>query len=169
MPRRPPKIELSARVRAFLDAVTRSRTSEQRVVERARIVTLSAEGVSSIEQARRLGVDRQRVDRWRGRWKDVSVELSSAEAEGITDNELVARIDAALDDAPRSGAPPKFSAEQVTQLIALACEAPADGGLPLNRWTPAALATEAVKRGIVATISPRHLDRILKRGRSAAS
>ena len=69
-----------------------------------------------------------------------------------------------LADKYRSGTPPKFTAEQLTALIALACERPEALGLPVNRPTPAELAREAVKRGIVESISPRHLDRILKRG-----
>jgi transposase len=164
VPRPPPKIELTPRQRALLDALIRSRTSEQRLVERARVVAMSADGVASIDQANRLGVHRQRVDRWRRRWKALSAELTAAEMEGLTDEELRERVEAALDDAARSGAPPTFSAEQIAQIIALACEKPADSGLPISRWTPAALATEAVKRGIVGSISPRHLDRILKRG-----
>lgn len=169
MPRVAPPIELTDRQRRLLDAMTRSRTAEQRLVERARIITMSAEGVLNVEQARRLGVDHQRIERWRRRWRRVAPELDTAELEGASDAELQARIEAALDDAARSGAPPIFSAEQITQIIALACEKPEDNNVPLSRWTPAALATEAVKRGIVASISPRHLDRILKRGRSKAT
>ncbi|MBV9603236.1 MAG: helix-turn-helix domain-containing protein [Chloroflexi bacterium] len=33
-----------------------------------------------------------------------------------------------LADAPKPGAPPKFTPEQICQIIALACEKPADCG-----------------------------------------
>ena len=55
-------------------------------------------------------------------------------------------------------------AEQLTQIIAVACEQPEECGRPVTHWTPKELADEVVKRGIVDTISPRHVDRLLKRG-----
>jgi hypothetical protein len=142
-------ITLTQRQRVILDAMTRSRTAEQRLVERARIVTMSADGVLNVEQGRKLGVDHQRIERWRRRWRKVVPDLAAAEERGASDAELHALIEAALDDA-------------------VACEKPEECDVPTSRWTPAALATEAVKRGIVASISPRHLDRLLKRGRSTA-
>ena len=38
-------------------------------------------------------------------------------------------------------------------MIALACELPAEHGLPLSRWSSQELAREAVARGIVEQIS----------------
>lgn len=169
MARQAPRVRLTPRLRGVLDALTRSRKEEQRLVERARIVAMCADGLSNIDQARHLGVDVHRIDRWRRRWIEVTDALFTAESEGASDSELRDRVVDVLNDAPRSGAPATFSAEQVTLLIALACESPADLELPINRWTPAELAREAVKRGIVASISPRHLDRILKRGGSTAA
>jgi hypothetical protein len=55
-----------------------------------------------------------------------------------------------LADAPRSGIAPTFTAEQVCQIIALACEPPP---AHWSHWTRAALSEEAVKRGIVEPIS----------------
>lgn len=72
-------------------------------------------------------------------------------------------------DEPRQGAPVKFTAEQVVQIMALACEAPQACGLPISQWSGQELATEAVKRGIVETISPRSVERFLKRSRFKTS
>jgi putative transposase len=55
------------------------------------------------------------------------------------------------------------------QIIALACESPSEAGRPVSHWTPAELADEAVKRGIVEEISPRSVGRFLKRGYSTTS
>ncbi|MDQ7029033.1 MAG: helix-turn-helix domain-containing protein [Ardenticatenia bacterium] len=56
--------------------------------------------------------------------------------------------------SPRSGgAPPRFTEEQRRQIIELARTHPRDLGLPYNRWTLHKLAEEAVRRGIVKTIS----------------
>ena len=46
-----------------------------------------------------------------------------------------------------------FPPAQVAEVKALACELPAQTGVPLSRWSAAELAVEAVKRGIVATIA----------------
>lgn len=72
-------------------------------------------------------------------------------------------------DEPRQGAPVKFTAQQVVQIMALACELPQASGLPISQWSGRELATEAVKRGIVETISPRSVERFLKRSRFKTS
>jgi hypothetical protein len=46
-----------------------------------------------------------------------------------------------------------FPPAQVAEVKALACELPAEKGVPLSRWSTAELAREAVIRGIVATIA----------------
>jgi hypothetical protein len=74
-----------------------------------------------------------------------------------------------LADKPRSGAPPTFTPEMITQIIALALQDPEEVGRPITHWTPAELADEAVRQGIVASISPRTVGRFLKRGRPQAS
>lgn len=86
-------------------------------------------------------------------------ESEAAEAAGATDQDLEKLIIGVLTDVTRSGAPPRFSAEQIAGIIALACEPPADSGLPVFHWTPSELAREAAQRGIVVSISPRQLDR----------
>ena len=78
-------------------------------------------------------------------------------------------IAAALADAPRPGAPATFTAEQIVQIINLACRPPEQLGRPVAAWTPRELADEAVQQGIVATISPRSVERFLGRGRPPAA
>ncbi len=46
-----------------------------------------------------------------------------------------------------------FPPAQVAEIKALACELPAELGVPLSRWSSAEIAREAVDRGIVAEIS----------------
>ena len=65
-------------------------------------------------------------------------------------------------DEPRSGCPGKFTAEQLTGLIALACEPPEKSGRPITHWTGKELAEEAVARGIVDSISPSQVNRYLR-------
>ncbi|UXE62083.1 MAG: hypothetical protein KA717_04265 [Woronichinia naegeliana WA131] len=54
-----------------------------------------------------------------------------------------------------------FSLEQILQLFAIACEPPADYDRPLSHWTARELADEMLKQGIVESISPRHVGRLL--------
>jgi putative transposase len=131
------------------------------------VVLWSAAGKTTVEQAGALGVDPQRVSRWRHRWDDSSEKLAAAEATVEADDKLEAMILEVLSDEERSGAPAKFSAEQLAEIIALACQEPMTLGLPVTHWTPRELALAAQERGIVASISPRHIARFFGGGRSA--
>lgn len=61
-------ITLPETTRATLEGWIRAGTTPQRVVQRARIVLLAAEGVSNSEIARRVGVSRPTVLLWRERF-----------------------------------------------------------------------------------------------------
>lgn len=156
-------VVVTARQRKVLEALVRAKLTPQQLAERCRIVLMSAAGRLNAHQADELGVDRQRVRRWRRRWAGAEQVLADAEAEGATDKDLEALILRMLADNARSGTPPKFTPEQVASIIALACEPPEDSGVPVSHWTPPELAREAVKRGIVDGISPRQVDRFLAR------
>ena len=154
-------VTVTASERRLLEPLARAKTAPQRLVERCRIVLLSAEGWANEAQADELGIDRQCVRRWRHRWARARPALLAAEKRGASDKDLEKLIIGILDDDERCGAPPKFTPEQITGIIALACEPPADSGLPVSHWTPPELAREAIKRGIVESISPRQVDRFL--------
>jgi len=127
---------------------------------------MSSKGINNEEQGRRLGVDRQRVRRWRVRWSSFQERLQAAEASGASNADLIAILREALGDAPRPGGPKRFTAEQVAQIISVACEPPSDHGLPVSHWTPRDLAAVVMARGIVDTISERQVRRFLERATS---
>jgi putative transposase len=154
-------VAVTPRQKELLEALTRTKLAAQQLVERCHIVLMSAEGRTNEAQADELGVDRQRVRRWRHRWAREWESLAAAEDKGATGKDLEKLVIGVLTDDARSGAPAKFSPEQVVAIIALACEPPADSGLPVSHWTPPELAREAIKRGIVESISPRQVDRFL--------
>jgi transposase len=157
------EITVSPRQWAILEGWTRKKASTpHRVVERARLILMSAQGVCNVEQGRRLRVDRQRARRWRRRWAESQERLDAAEREGASDKDLTKLLHDMLSDRERSGTPGKFTAEQLTQIIGVACELPTECNRPVTHWTPKELAAEVIKRGIVASISPRHIDRFLK-------
>jgi hypothetical protein len=59
------------------------------------------------------------------------------------------------------GARPGFPPLQRAQIVELACLEPIARGLHITHWSSAALAREAVRAGIVATIDPATIRRIL--------
>jgi transposase len=148
-----------------IEGLTRSRTYEHGVVERAKIVAKAADGMSNIAIAAELDVDRQRVRRWRTRFAlDVVDELERLVEEGADDDVLVAVVVHGFADAPRSGAPRRFNDEQEARLIAIACRRPADFELPHAQWSLTLLAREMIRQGIVDDISPGQIWRWLKKG-----
>ncbi|WP_371825750.1 helix-turn-helix domain-containing protein [Nonomuraea turcica] len=56
-------------------------------------------------------------------------------------------------DRRRSGRPPTFTPVQVAEVKALACQLPAETGVPLSRWSCPDLAEQIVSRGLAAAIS----------------
>ena len=127
---------------------------------------MSADGVSHARQGRRLGVDRQRPRGWRRRWAAAEQRLAAAEGEGVNDRDLAALLTELLSDEGRPGGPPTFTAEQLTHIIAVACELPQESGRPVTHWTPRELEDAVMKRGTVESISPRHVERPLKDGQT---
>jgi len=141
-------LELTAEARQELSALSRAHSTPQKLAERARIVLLAADGASVSETAQQLGLWRKTASMWRKRWREADAAKSTAER---------------LSDAPRCGAPGKFTPEQVCAIIALACEAPDDSDLPISQWSQSEVARQAVKRGIVSSISHGSVGRFFKR------
>jgi putative transposase len=150
---KPPAVPLSEAERHALHTLIRAHKTPQHLSFRAHVILLLAEGMTAPDVARRLGTTRTTVRRWRCHW---------LKRPGCA-------VPERLQDAPRPGTPTTFSAEQWCQIIALACEPPEASGRPISHWTSRELADEACKRGIVTTISKRHVGRFLKSGRSQAA
>ena len=159
----PTVIALSDRQDSILRQLLRRQTSTQRLVRRVNIILAAADGSNNEQIAKRLGLHRESVRQWRERWLAGAASLAAIAAKESDDKALSAAIEALLADAYRSGAPSTFSAEQVVQIVALACEDPQASRRPVTHWTPQELADEAVKRGFVESISARSVGRFLKR------
>ena len=162
--RKAPVVKLSARVHEALIRLVRQPTTEQRTAVRAQIILAAAEGGLNQEIAKRLGLEPDTVCKWRGRWARAQERLASAE-EDARASALNRHIVDLLVDAPRSGRPGDFTPEQIVQIIAIACEDPEEeeaSDRPVSHWTPREVADEAVKRGIVPSISVRTVGRFLE-------
>lgn len=162
MPKRATALHLSEQEQEALSRLTKRHRSEQQVALRARIILAAAQGASNAQIARDLHITVDTVRLWRDRW------ASWPEGDEERGPEVPVRVRLALrlQDAPRPGAVPKFTAEQRAQMAVLACEAPAKTGRPISQWTGREIADELKQRGIVAEISPRHAARLLKKGAS---
>ena len=135
------QITLTATDRRKLKTLAYSHTAGYQQVIRARIVRDAAHGYSNQKIAGRQAVHIDTVRYWRGRYAD----------EGLP----------GLADRRRTGRPPRFTPVQIAEVKAMACQLPAETGLPLSRWSCPDLAGEVVDRGIIAAISASTIRRIL--------
>jgi transposase len=137
--------ELTDEEGAELRRRAQSRTAPARVVERARMVLGVAAGETAPAVARRLGVGADVVRQWVKRFN----------ADGL----------AGLEDRPRAGRPPTYTAEQVGQVLATAVTDPRSLGQPFGCWTldrlTAYLHARPPEAGGPLPISRSHLDRLL--------
>ena len=163
-----PRVQWTTRQRTCLEQIIRRQTSPQRLVRRAKILLALETGANECHVMRQMHLNRGTVQMWCRRWCALASKLEHMEADEGSDKTLCTMIVAALTDHPRPGTPATFTAEQIVQIVAVACEDPADSGRPVSHWTPREVAAEVRKRGIVATISTRSVGRFLKSGRFTA-
>jgi putative transposase len=149
---KPSPIELTAPEQQALEALIRRHSTPHQQVLRARIVLAAAAGLNNAQIARQYAVSLEMVRLWRARWR-------SLQGHTLADLPLEKR----LTDEARAGRPAQITAEQVCQIVALACEAPSLSQRPISQWTGREIAAEIIQRGILPTISPRHAARILKK------
>ena len=141
-----------------LTKLVKGHKTGQQIAKRAKIILYAGDKKTNSWIAKELNSTIGSVSLWRTRW------ASFAE---IPLDELTAKE--RLEDAPRSGAPAKITAEQRCQIEKLACEHPQEHGVPISQWSNKDLAAEIMRQKIVDSISPRHAGRLLKRSRPKTS
>jgi transposase len=161
MPGKAAKVTVTERQHELLLALRNASTAPSHLRQRAAVILLAFDGLRNDEIADRIGLGRFQVGRWRRRWARAWSGLIDLECRE-TRADLRRAIEAILSDAARPGAPGKFTAEQVTQILAVACEPPEKSGRPITHWTAHELADEVVKRGIVDSISTTQVGRYLR-------
>jgi len=160
MPGKAAKVVITEKQQEILNEFSHSRSEPLFLSQRATIILLAFSGLLNEEIANEVDLERHQVGIWRSRWAEAFERLVLVEClEGPT--ALRKAIRQLLADAPRAGCGGKFTAEQLAQIFATACEDPQKLGYPFTHWTHAELAREVVKRGIVESISARHLGRLL--------
>lgn len=155
---------------ALLESISRQTTSSVREVERSRMLLEINKGSANRRVAADLGLTQEQAKRWRLRWLSYEEVFSAIEAKGGEHlrRDMERKIRECLSDAPRSGPPLTFSAEQYCQIVAIALEPPSESGRPISEWTPREIADEAIKRGIVSSISKSQVRLFLKGERHKA-
>ena len=152
---------ITERQQEILQRWVRSRSCPRGLARRAEIILLAFDRLRNGPIANQLGCERHAVGIWRRRRADAFDTLVRIEClEGLSAPET--EIEDVLSDNPRSGCPATFAPEQIARIIAAACEPPEDSGRPVTHWTPTESAEEVVARGIVSSISVRHVGRLLK-------
>lgn len=155
------KIMLTEIQLAILQQIASASTSSVQHAQRASVILRAFEGQLNGVIASEVRLDRVQVGLWRRRWADSVGALIAIECQESRST-LVRMILQVLSDAPRSGSPCKFTAEQVTQILAVACEPPENCGRPVNRWTQRELTEEVIQRKIVVSISQSQVGSYLR-------
>ena len=150
----PDPLSLTEVERHEVERLVRRHSTAQQMALRARIILEADAGKNNSQIARELGVSVETVRAWRKRW----LALQPVAASDLS-------VEDRLSDIPRPGRRSQITAEQICQLIAMACEQPKER--PISQWTGREIADEAMARGIVKQISPRHAARLLKKGISS--
>lgn len=101
--------------------LARSQTASARLVQRAQIIHLASQGKPILEIAVEAQCAPNMVRKWFKRFS----------TQGLV----------GLNDAPRSGAPSRYTAENKAQVVATARTRPSDLGLAYRSWTFERLAT----------------------------
>lgn len=102
--------------RALLEKLANSQTEEYRKVQRAKILLLSAGGMTNNDIASSIGVHRNTVATFVTKYKAAGLEY-------------------ALNDAPKSGKPNIISDDEKAWITNLACTKPKDIGYAEELWT----------------------------------
>jgi transposase len=103
----------------MLQRIVQSRSVPQRLAQRAGIIWLASQSYTVPAISRQVGLTEPRVRQWLRRFNDHGL--------------------AGLEDAPRSGRPPRHADAARELAVRLARSRPSDLGLPFEQWTLARL------------------------------
>jgi transposase len=135
-------VTLAASERKILKKRVRGAKTPYRDRLRAQIVLQAAHGRDNARIAAGLEISVNTVRKWRARFAERGL--------------------AGLRDLPRSGRPREISEADRAAVVALACQLPADTGVPLSRWTGPELKRELEDRALArAPMAVSSLLRIL--------
>lgn len=115
MPKRLRVRPLTAEEEQIIEKLSRSHSASVRLVQRSSIIRWSHHGLVVPQIAQQMHVDENVVRKWIKRFDALGV--------------------AGLEDAPRPGAPPRYTPENKARILQAAVTRPSDLGLPFGSWT----------------------------------
>jgi len=126
-------IILNDKERKALEKISKSRTTEARLVQRAKIILLASKRkYRNTEIGLKVGCNRDTVRLWKKRFHKHRLN-------GFKDNQ-------------RSGHPPKFTAKERTRILAMATKSPESEKKHFTDWSARELAKHLVEKKIVRSI-----------------
>lgn len=123
-----------------LERVVSHRTGEARMVERARIILMTVDGMSVSRTASILTIDRRTVRAALRRYLELRADRPDDP------------IESWLEDRPRVGRPDTFDEFLWTDVLALATSDPTLSGIEETQWSSALIARHLIKAGRVPCI-----------------
>lgn len=142
-------LPLSDEDKKYLKTLTKTRTIQAQIVDRARILLYKAEGVSFDEIAERLNISKRTVRLCVTKYNDGGIEE-------------------ALFDRQRSGRPTEISDDAKAWIVSIACQRPVELGYAQELWTLKNLhmyiQKNAVKEGYprLETVTKAYIQKLLK-------
>ncbi len=136
------RIQMNEPTRTTLQKWLSCRKTPAGLARRARAMLLLAEGRTYISTARQVGLAECHVRKWAKRFFEQGV--------------------VGLSEKPRPGRLPLFAPEVALHVVKFACERPDRVGRSLSHWDCAELARHLKVEGVVRSISPETIRRILR-------
>jgi transposase len=135
------RIQMSEPTRTILQKWLSRRKTPVGLARRARALLLLAEGYTYISTAKQVGLAECHVRKWARRFLEQGID--------------------GLSEKPRPGRVPLFAPEIALHVVKFACERPDRVGRSLSQWDCAELARHLQAEGMVPSISPETIRRIL--------
>jgi transposase len=141
------RVKLNEQERQYLQKIVESGKDKARKITRCRILLLADESKGKTDQeiSDALNVCLATIFNIRRRYHHGGLEP-------------------AIEEAPRSGQPPKFTGKSMAKITAIACSKPPEGR---SRWSLRLLADRVIELDIVETISHQSIRTILKKTNSS--
>lgn len=157
---------MTAIQRAHIIELGNNKKISLRIQKRLKLLLLAADGTSDYAIRKILGLDIEQIAMWRNRWDQGQEMLLGLEVKGEfkpRSKGVESQIIAIMSDKDRSGKPAKITLAQKNEIIAIACEEPRTFGVPISKWTLAALREVIKEKQIVSDISTTYVGKILEK------
>lgn len=161
-------MEKLKQIKAIIEKLLRSREPKKAFLDRLSIINLHLQGDKTLYSIKEiLKIDWATANKWVVAWNEniaITEDIEKAlEVNEIKESLAIKHLKLILSDKSRSGRKPKFTEAEIKSILALYATKPEDINLPFSHWTCSLLAEESINRGLVESISRKHVWTILKK------